>query len=79
MTKKWWSRTDSFAKRESGGNLGKKNGGVERTRTVHLSNANAALYQMSYYPNRYYYNTVFLFTNTAYINSISTVRLSIGH
>ena len=79
MTKKWWSRTDSFAKRESGGKTWQKNGGVERTRTVHLSNANAALYQMSYYPNRYYYNTVFLFTNTAYINSISTVCLSIGH
>lgn len=26
------------------------NGGVDRTRTDHLSNANAALYQMSYYP-----------------------------
>ncbi len=26
------------------------NGGVEETRTPHLSNANAALYQMSYYP-----------------------------
>ena len=28
-------------------------GGVEETRTPHLSNANAALYQMSYYPNKY--------------------------
>ncbi len=25
-------------------------GGADRTRTDHLSNANAALYQMSYYP-----------------------------
>ena len=32
-----------------------KNGGVDRTRTDYLSNANAALYQMSYYPTRLYY------------------------
>lgn len=31
-------------------NLG---GGVDRTRTDHLSNANAALYQMSYYPSKF--------------------------
>ena len=30
-----------------------KFGGADRTRTDHLSNANAALYQMSYYPVRF--------------------------
>lgn len=30
-------------------------GGPDRTRTDHLSNANAALYQMSYWPNNVYY------------------------
>lgn len=33
-------------------------GGDDRTRTDHLSNANAALYQMSYVPNEFYYITL---------------------
>ena len=42
-----------FAEFFAGNNHTEKCGGADRTRTDHLSNANAALYQMSYCPNRY--------------------------